>query len=259
MSPDYLNTTFGLQGRTALITGAGAGLGYAIACSLGKAGARIIVNDLTPDTCQDAVARLADMGVAAQAAPFDVSKATAVQEAYDRLTADGWYADILVSNAGNQSRMPVTEQTTEAWQSLFNVHVNGAFNCARAVLPHMMAEGHGRIILMSSVAALATMPGISAYAAAKGALAAFTRSLAVEYGGHGITCNALAPGFVKTSFTAALQEREQFNAFLADSVPLGRWAEPEDIAPAVIYLASQAGSFVNGHLLAIDGGLLARM
>lgn len=259
MSPDYLKATFGLEGRTALITGAGAGLGYAIACSLGNAGARIIVNDLTPDACQDAVSKLTILGIEAQAVPFDVSNATAVQEAYDRLAAQGWHADILVSNAGNQSRMPVIEQSTEAWQSLFNVHVNGAFNCARAVLPHMMVQGHGRIILMSSVAALAAMPGISAYAASKGAIAAFTRSLAVEYGVHGITCNALAPGFVKTRFTAALQEREQFNEFLADSVPLGRWAEPEDIAPAVVYLASQAGSFVNGHLLAIDGGLLARM
>ncbi len=259
MSPDYLNETFGLEGRTALITGAGAGLGYAIACSLGKAGARIIVNDLTPATCQDAVSRLAGLGIAAQAATFDVSNATAVQEACDRLATQGWRADILVSNAGNQNRMPVIEQSPEAWQSLFNVHVNGAFNCARAVLPHMMAQGYGRIILMSSVAGLAAMPGISAYASAKGALAAFARSLAVEYGAHSITCNALAPGFVKTSFTAALQEREQFNEFLLDSVPLGRWGEPEDIAPAVVYLASKAGSFVNGHLLAIDGGLLARM
>ncbi|HBP28546.1 MAG: SDR family NAD(P)-dependent oxidoreductase [Advenella sp.] len=259
MSLDYLKATFGLEGYTALITGAGTGLGYAIAYSLGNAGARIIVNDLSLATCEEAVAKLRILGIESRAASFDVSNAAAVQDACSQLAAEGWHVNILVSNAGNQNRMPVIEQTTEAWQSLFNVHVNGAFNCTRAVLPHMMAEGHGRIILISSVAALASMPGISAYSASKGALAAFTRSLAVEYGEHGITCNALAPGFVKTNFTAALQQREQFNDFVLDSVPLRRWAQPEDIAPATVYLASQAGSFVNGHLLTIDGGLLARM
>jgi len=141
----------------------------------------------------------------------------------------------------------------QGWIEAGNVHVNGAFNCARAVLPAMIAQGGGRIIITSSVAALACMPGIAAYSAAKGALAAFTRALAVEYGGQGVTCNALAPGFVRTGFPTAPQEREQFND------PLGRWADPEDISPAVIYLASQAGRFVNGHVLAIDGGLLAHL
>ena len=259
MSPEYLKATFGLEGHTALITGAGSGLGYAIACSLGKAGARVVVNDLTLTLCDEAVAALRDQGIDAHPAGFDVSDAAAVHEAVEQLARNGWAADILVSNAGNQNRMPVIEQPPESWQSLFNVHVNGAFNCARAVLPHMIEKGRGRIILMSSVAALASMPGISAYAASKAALASFARSIAVEYGEKGITCNALAPGFVKTRFTEALQEREQFNDFLHASVPLGRWAEPDDIAPAVTYLASRAGGFVNGHVLAIDGGLLARM
>ncbi|MGG4774616.1 SDR family NAD(P)-dependent oxidoreductase [Paenalcaligenes sp. Me52] len=259
MAADYLTATFGLEGRTALITGAASGLGYSIACALGQAGARIIVNDLSEALCTEAVEKLNAQGIAACGKAFDVSDANSVNAAVAHLAQDGWQPDVLVSNAGNQSRMPVVEQPPEMWQSLFNVHVNGAFNCARAVLPNMIEKGDGRIILMSSVAALASMPGISAYAAAKGALASFTRSLAVEYGGKGITTNALAPGFVRTKFTVALQERDQFNDFLHDSVPLGRWAQPEDIAPAVVYLASRAGSFVNGHLLAIDGGLLAQM
>jgi gluconate 5-dehydrogenase len=259
MAADYLTATFGLEGRTALITGAASGLGYAIACSLGSAGARIVVNDLSDAICAEAVEKLSMQGIAACGAPFDVSDAHSVNDAVARLGQDGWKPDILVSNAGNQNRMPVIDQAPEAWQSLFDVHVNGAFNCVRAVLPNMLEKGDGRIILMCSVAALASMPGISAYSAAKGALAAFTRSLAVEYGGKGITSNALAPGFVRTKFTVALQERDQFNDFLQDSVPLGRWAQPEDIAPAVVYLASRAGSFVNGHVLAIDGGLLAQM
>lgn len=259
MVSSYLEKTYGLQGRVACITGSAAGLGLAIATHLGQAGARIVVNDLDAVRCEEAVRSLADAGVEARYAVFDVSQADAVGSAIDALAAAGWAPDIMVSNAGNQNRMPVTEMTLAQWQSIFDVHVNGAFNCAHAALPHMVRKGFGRIVLMSSVAGQACMPGIAAYASAKGAIAAFTRALAVEYGSAGITSNALAPGFVRTQFTRGLQEREGFDDFLQNSVPLGRWAEPDDIAPAVVYLASNAGAFVNGHVLAIDGGMLARM
>lgn len=259
MATSYLEKTYGLQGRVACITGSAAGLGLAIATHLGQAGARIVVNDLDAQRCEDAVRTLTDAGIAARYAVFDVSQADAVGQAIDTLAAQGWAPDILVSNAGNQNRQPVTEMTLAQWQSLFAVHVDGAFNCAHAVLPHMVKKGFGRIVLMSSVAGQACMPGIAAYASAKGAIAAFTRALAVEYGSAGITSNALAPGFVRTQFTRGLQERAGFDDFLQNAVPLGRWAEPDDIAPAVVYLASNAGAFVNGHVLAIDGGMLARM
>ena len=259
MKADYLKDVFGLEGRTALITGSGSGLGHAMAGALGKAGARVVVNDLSLERCEAAVAELAAQGVEARPAPFDVSDHEQVRQAVLGLESAGWGIDVLVSNAGNQNRMPLIEQAPEAWRSLFQVHVDGAFNCVQAVLPRMVAQGEGRIVLMASVASMASMPGISAYASAKGALAALTRAVAVEYGDKGVCCNALAPGFVRTQFTAALQEKEQFNAFLEQSVPLKRWATPDDIAPAVLYLASRAGSFVNGHVLAIDGGLLARM
>jgi len=254
-----LRTTFGLQGNTALITGAASGLGLCIATQMGQAGARVIVNDLHDGTCQQAVDLLVQKGISARACVFDVADAARVQDAVSALVRDDWAPNVLVSNAGNQHRAPVIEQPLAAWQSIFNTHVNGAFHCVRAILPCMMAQGAGRIILMSSVAGLACMPNIAAYASAKGALASLTRALAVEYGSKGITANALAPGFVRTGFTQALQEREAFNSFLENQVPLGRWAQPEEIAPAVIYLASQAGRFVNGHVLTIDGGLLAHM
>lgn len=259
MAASYFERTFGLQGRVACITGSASGLGLAIARHLGLAGARIAINDLDAQRCDVAVRLLAEQGIEARPAVFNVSQAEAVREAIDALAAQGWAPDILVSNAGNQNRKPVTDMTLTEWQSLFDVHVNGAFNCAHAVLPHMVRKGFGRIVLMSSVAGQATMPGIAAYASAKGAIAAFTRALAVEYGGVGITSNALAPGFVRTAFTRGLQEREGFDDFLQNAVPLARWAEPDDIAPAVVYLASSAGAFVNGHVLAIDGGMLARM
>jgi len=256
---DYLDQTFGLAGRVALVTGAARGLGYAIAQALGRAGAQVVVNDLSQDACDAACARLAADGITAHASPFDVADAAAVASAVSQLEDAGLPIDVLVSNAGNQNRKAVVDMTPAEWQTLQNVHVNGAFHCARAVLPGMGKRGFGRIVLMSSVAGQATMPNIAAYATAKGAIAAFTRALAVEYGASGVTCNALAPGFVRTDFTQGLQDNPQFQAFLSTSVPVGRWATPEDIAPAVVYLASPGASFVNGHVLAIDGGLLARM
>lgn len=259
MNHDYLGQTFGLAGRVALVTGAARGLGYAIAHALGQAGAQVVVNDLAQDACAAACARLADDGITAHAAPFDVADAAAVAAAVSQLEDAGLPVDVLVSNAGNQNRKAVVDMSPAEWQALQNVHVNGAFHCARAVLPGMGKRGFGRIVLMSSVAGQATMPNIAAYATAKGAIAAFARALAVEYGASGVTCNALAPGFVRTDFTQGLQDNPQFQSFLSSSVPVGRWATPEDIAPAVVYLASPGASFVNGHVLAIDGGLLARM
>ncbi|MDR6602418.1 gluconate 5-dehydrogenase [Achromobacter deleyi] len=259
MKHDYLDQTFGLAGRVALVTGAARGLGFAIARGLGMAGAEVVVNDLSTEACDAACAQLANDGVKARGAAFDVADGAAVAAAVAQLEAAGIAIDVLVSNAGNQNRKPVVEMSPAEWQALQNVHVNGAFHCARAVLPGMGRRGFGRIILMSSVAGQATMPNIAAYATAKGAIAAFARALAVEYGASGVTCNALAPGFVRTDFTQGLQDNPQFQSFLSTAVPTGRWAAPEDIAPAVVYLASPGASFVNGHVLAIDGGLLARM
>jgi len=259
LKSEFLTDMFSLAGRTALVTGAAGGLGFAIARALGGAGARVVVNDIDAARCDRVVSDLHALGVDARSAVFSVADATTVHAETARLQSDGWSIDILVSNAGNQNRKPLVDMSLDEWKEIQSVHVEGAFNCCHAMLPDMVLRQRGSILLMSSVAGQATIPNISAYATAKGALAAMTRAIAVEYGPHGITCNALAPGFVRTGFTTALQEREGFQAFLEQAVPAGRWAEPEDIAPLVVALAGKGGSFINGQVVAIDGGMLARM
>ena len=189
----------------------------------------------------------------------DVSDYSSVQTAKSKLDQLGIQISVLVNNAGNQNRKALVDMSPDEWQQLMNVHVNGAFNCTQTFLPDMVKQGFGRIVMMSSVSGQATMPLIAAYSTAKAATASMARSIAVEYGMHGITANAIAPGFVKTDFTIGLQQRQGFDSYLQQSVPMGRWAIPEDIAPVVLFLVSPAGSFVNGQVIAIDGGLLARM
>jgi len=259
MPTSYLQQTFGLPHRTALVTGSARGIGLAIATALGRSGARVVINDLNPQACAQAVAQLSAEGIEARAACFDVSDHAAVQEAHRQLVEDQWQVDILVNNAGNQNRKPLVEMSSPEWQQLMNVHVNGAFHCTQTFLPGMCSRGFGRIVMMSSVSGQATMPNIAAYSTAKGAVAALTRAIAVEYAPYGITANAVAPGFVRTDFTVGLQQREGFENFIRESVPCGRWANTDDIAPAVVFLASPAAGFINGQTLAIDGGMLARM
>lgn len=259
MQARWFEKVFSLGGRTALVTGGAGGLGSAIAEALGMAGARVVVNGRDAHRCGELVTALTRSGIEALAEPFDVADEEAVVRGVERLRDRGVVIDILVANAGAQNRKAVLDMPLADWQALMDVHVNGAFNCVRACLPAMLERGFGRIILMSSVAGQAALPNVAAYATAKGALASFTRALAVEYGGRGITANALAPGFVRTTLTRALQENPEFQKFLETEVPAGRWAEPAEIAPAVVFLASAAGTFVNGHVLTLDGGMLARM
>jgi gluconate 5-dehydrogenase len=259
MNTSYLQKSFGLQQRTALITGSGGGIGLAAARALGHAGARVVINDIDRERCERAALALRDEGIEARASCFSVTDPSAVGEAQRALAAAGWHVDVLLNNAGNQNRKPLLEMRPEEWQQLMDVHVQGAFHCSQVFLRGMCSRGFGRVLMMSSVAGQAGMPNIAAYSTAKGAIAAFTRAIAVEYGPHGITANALAPGFVRTDFTKALQQRPDFEKFLRESVPCGRWAVPEDIAPVVVFLCSNGASFINGQVLAIDGGMLASL
>jgi gluconate 5-dehydrogenase len=230
-----------------------------MALALGRAGARVVINDLQASSCDEVVHALQAQGIAARAAAFDVSDFAAVQAACEALDAASWPIDILISNAGNQNRKALVDMGRDEWQKIQDVHLGGAFNCTRVFLPGMVARGFGRVVMTSSVSGQSTMPLIGAYSTAKASLSALARAIAVEYGSQGVTANAIAPGFVKTEFTAGLQQREGFEEFLRQEVPQNRWATPDDIAPVVLFLVSPAACYVNGQTLAIDGGLLAQM
>ncbi|MBN35992.1 MAG: gluconate 5-dehydrogenase [Rhodospirillaceae bacterium] len=245
---------FSLEGRTAVITGASRGLGYAIAHALGTAGATVAINARNPDQIEAACSDLARDGIQAHALPFEVADGAAGQAAIDRFHDETGRLDIFVHNAGHGMRVPFLEHGFEAWQSTLDVHLSAGFRLAQAAAKHMDAAGKGRIIFTSSIMASTGRATVPAYAAAKGGLNALTRSMATELGPKGMTVNAIAPGYIATELTRDLHESE-FNAFVCRQTPVGRWGEPNEIGWAALYLASDAAAYVNGHVLTVDGGM----
>ncbi|CAO3456869.1 hypothetical protein [Azospirillum argentinense] len=255
----FLESRFGLGGSVFLVTGGAGGIGFAAARAAAEAGARVAVNDLDADRAEQAAASLRDNGLEAMAVPFSVTDPTAVRAGVAAVLGRWGRVDSLFSNAGNQIRKPFLDYRTEEWASLWQTHVDGAFNLCQAVLPSMVERRGGRIVLMSSVAAFGARGTISPYATAKGGLAAMTRALAVEYGPLGIACNAIAPGFVATGFTVAMQENAAFQSYIESDVPARRWGTPDDIAGVAVFLAGPASGFINGQVIPVDGGLLATL
>jgi gluconate 5-dehydrogenase len=248
---------FSLQGRVALVTGAARGIGWKIAQSVASAGAHVVVNDLDEGAVSARAAELREAGFSASHAAFDVTDEEAVNAGVAGIVAARGAVDILVNNAGIQRRKMFHEFSYAEWRAVIDTHLNGSFLVTRALVPGMIERKFGRIIMLGSIAVQQPKQALSAYAAAKGGLTSLVRALAVELGQHGITANALAPGFIATEFTRALQDDETFTRNMLARVPSGRWGEPGDLAPAIIYLASPAGAFVNGSILTVDGGFLA--
>ncbi len=246
---------FSLAGRTAVVTGSTRGLGHAIARTLGEAGAVVGINGRDPLMTRGACRELGDAGIEAHDLVFDVSDTDVALERIEEFRDRQGAIDILVHNAGHSMRVPFLEHGFDDWQRTLDVHLSAGFRLSQEVARHMVERSRGRIIFISSIIASIGREHVPAYGAAKGGMNALVRVMATELGPHGITVNAIAPGYVVTDLTKPLHDNPAFFESVRDKTPAGRWGEPEDIGWAALYLASDAAAYVNGHVLTVDGGL----
>jgi gluconate 5-dehydrogenase len=245
---------FDLSGRRALVTGSSQGIGFALARGLAEAGASVVLNGRDAEKLAAAAAEIPG---AAQLA-FDVTDHAAVTEAIDAAEADG-PIDILVNNAGRQHRAPLEDFPAEAFADLLATNVTGVFNVAQACARHMLPRGRGKIVNIASVNAALARATIAPYTATKGAVANLTKGMATDWARHGLNCNAIAPGYMRTPLNEPLWSDPAFNEWLERRTPAGRWGASEELVGACVFLASDAASFVNGHVLYVDGGLTAAL
>jgi len=254
---------FSLEGKIALITGGAHGIGYAIGSALGQAGAKIIFNCTSQQHIETAEASFAEQGIEAKGYICDVTDEAAVETFIAQVRAEVGIIDILVNNAGIIRRIPMTEMSAEEFRKVIDVDLNAPFIMSKAVIPGMIEKGHGKIINICSMMSELGRETVSAYAAAKGGLKMLTRNICSEYGKYNIQCNGIGPGYIATSQTAPLREiqpdgsRHPFDQFIIAKTPAERWGTTEDLMGPALFLASDASNFVNGHILYVDGGILA--
>lgn len=242
---------FDLSGRRALITGSSQGIGLALAKGLAAAGAEVVLNGRDRARVEAAAAGIAG----ARSLVFDVTNHDAARAAVDGFEAGVGPIDILVNNAGIQHRAPLEDFPAEAFERLLQTNIASVFHVGQAVARHMIARGRGRIINIASVQTALARPAIAPYTATKGAVGNLTKGMATDWAKHGLTCNAIAPGYFETPLNAALLADPAFTAWLEKRVPAGRWGQVEELVGACIFLASDSASFVNGHILYVDGGI----
>ena len=254
---------FSLEGKIALVTGASYGIGFAIAKALSEAGAKIVFNDIKQEFVDKGLAAYAEAGIDAKGYVCDVTDEDAVNAMVADIEKTVGVIDILVNNAGIIKRIPMCEMSAAEFRQVIDVDLNAPFICAKAVIPSMIKKGHGKIINICSMMSELGRETVSAYAAAKGGLKMLTKNIASEYGEYNIQCNGIGPGYIATPQTAPLREiqpdgsRHPFDSFIIAKTPAARWGNPEDLAGPAVFLASEASDFVNGHILYVDGGILA--
>ena len=254
---------FSLEGKVALVTGASYGIGFAIAEAFHKAGATIVFNDINQDLVNKGIEAYKKEGITAHGYVCDVTKADQVEAMVKKIEEEVGVIDILVNNAGIIKRIPMCDMTAEQWRQVIDVDLTGPFIVAKAVIPSMIKKGHGKIINICSMMSELGRETVSAYAAAKGGLKMLTKNICSEYGEYNIQCNGIGPGYIATPQTAPLREkqpdgsRHPFDQFIVSKTPAARWGEAEDLQGPAVFLASDASNFVNGHILYVDGGILA--
>lgn len=254
---------FSLEGKVALVTGGAYGIGFAMAQAFAEAGARIAFNCRNEQHLQQALADYKAKGIEAKGYIADVTSEQQVAQLVANVENELGTIDILVNNAGIIKRIPMTEMSVDDFRQVVDTDLTAPFIVAKAVIPGMMRKGHGKIINICSMMSELGRETVSAYAAAKGGLKMLTRNICAEFGGCNIQCNGIGPGYIATLQTAPLRQpqadgsRHPFDQFIISKTPAGRWGTPEDLMGPAVFLASDASNFVNGHILYVDGGILA--
>lgn len=254
---------FRLDGKVALVTGGSMGIGLAIGVALAKAGAKIIFNTIDNENVESGLASYKEHGVEAKGYVCDVTDEAAVAKMFKEIRRDVGIVDILVNNAGIIKRIPMLEMSATDFRQVVDVDLNGPFIMAKAAIPGMLEKGHGKIINICSMMSELGRETVSGYAAAKGGLKMLTKNICAEFGHANIQCNGLGPGYIATPQTAPLREKQPdgsphpFDSFIVAKTPASRWGTTEDLQGPAVFLASNASDFVNGHILYVDGGILA--
>ena len=252
-----MKNLFDISNKIALITGSGQGIGYTLAEGLAQHGCLVILNDIIEDRLEKAVKEFASKGYKAYGRVFDVRNEEEVIQSITQMHRDIGSVDILVNNAGVQIRGPLEDFALSDWQKIIDINLTGAFIVSKSVAKEMINQKSGKIINICSIQSELARPSIAPYTASKGAIRNLTRGMATDWGKYNIQVNGIAPGYFKTAMTKSLYENEEFDAWLCGRTPANRWGEPEELIGALIFLASEASNYVNGHLIYVDGGMLS--
>jgi gluconate 5-dehydrogenase len=248
---------FNIEGKRVLITGSTGGLGFTLAEGLAREGAFVILNGRTREKVDTALLQFEKKGLKVAGSVFDITDSAEVESQISIIEKSAGAIDILVNNAGIQKRGPLEEFSLDDWNNILKVDLTGAFIVSKAVVKGMINRNHGKIINICSLQSELARPSIAPYATAKGGLKMLTRAMAAEWAKFNIQVNGISPGYFKTSMTKALWENPEFDAWLCKRTPASRWGNPEELIGALVFLASDASSYVNGQLIFVDGGITA--